>query len=467
MPEALSIDGGIFDSIASRHRMIYFLMNTSGIPYRLIHPLSRRPVVHPSHPFTLFRTTVTMSCFTVAAVFFVLTLLPVRYADAQPMPRAATQTVAEIIGGVSADTLMRRVRELCGVDGIVLEGAALRITNRKDGFGAENNDLAADYLDAVLSRYGLDTWSQRFEDRGRNIIGVQEGSGGAGKYIICAHYDAAVFGFPGADDNASGTAAVLEAARLLSGRDLAYTVEYILWDGEERGLVGSRHYAERARASGDSILGVINMDMISWDSDGDDRASLEYNTDSGLPLVNALLTVNDSYDIGLDLYTRQRRSTPSDNFSFARYDYPSMLLIEDWNDFNWYYHGINDAPAELNVPYFARMAKTAIGALAMLTAMETSDAEDTAPVAGLVLSTPSPHPFRGVTTVRFALPQAQHVRIELFDMMGRRVKTIVDTKGRAGMQQALFDASRLPAGSYLLRMTTPTASRYVPVIRAR
>jgi hypothetical protein len=388
-------------------------------------------------------------------------------ASAQPLPRTASDAVAEIIGEVSQDTLMRRVRELCGVDGVTYEGATLRITNRKDGFGAEGNDLAADYLAAVLARYGIETWSQRFEDRGRNIIGVQEGSGSVGKYIICAHYDAAVFGFPGADDNASGTAAVLEAARLLSTRELTYTVEYILWDAEERGLVGSRHYAERARANGDSILGVINLDMISWDSDGDDRASLEYNTDSGLPLVGALLTVNDTYDIGLDLYTRQRPSTPSDNYSFTRHDYPSMLLIEDWNDFNRYYHGINDAPAEMNVPYYGRMAKTAIGALAMLTVMETSEAGNATPLPALALSTPSPHPFRGVTTVRFALPQAQHVRIDLYDIMGRRLKTIADMEGRSGMQQVVFDASPLPAGSYVLRMTTSTGSRHIPVIRGR
>ncbi|MDT8323075.1 MAG: M20/M25/M40 family metallo-hydrolase [Bacteroidota bacterium] len=422
------------------------------------------PVDRISHPPHVHGSTAWLPA--IAAVLFFLQCAPA--AQAQSLPQAYSGDVAEIIGRVSQDTLMRRVRELCGVDAITVDGIPLHITNRKDGFGSEGNDLAADYLAAVLTRYGLGTHSQRFEDRGRNIIGVQHGSGGAGgKYIICAHYDAAVFGFPGADDNASGTAAVLEAARLLSTRDLAYTVEYILWDAEERGLVGSRHYAERARANGDSILGVINLDMISWDSDGDDRASLEYNNESGLPLVNALLAVNDSYGIGLDFYTRKRTSTPSDNFSFTQFGFPSMLLIEDWTDFNRYYHGINDAPTEMNVPYYARMAKTAIGALALLTARSPSDTKTAAPQAEIALHTPSPHPFSGIATVRFTLPHAQHVRIELFDMVGRLVKTVADIEGRSGAQQVLFDASSLSPGSYVLRMTTASAMLHLPVLRSR
>ena len=53
-----------------------------------------------------------------------------------------------------------------------------------------------------------------------------------------------------------------------------YTIVYALWDEEEQGLVGAYYYAQQASVSGDSILGVINMDMIAWDSNSDHIADV-------------------------------------------------------------------------------------------------------------------------------------------------------------------------------------------------
>ena len=92
----------------------------------------------------------------------------------------------------------------------------------------------------------------------------------------------------------SGTAGVLEAARLLSRYAFDYTIEYIFFDAEEAGLIGSKDYARNARARGDSILGVFNLDMIAWDSNGDMRTTLQYNLPSGAALIEAMQTVNDS-----------------------------------------------------------------------------------------------------------------------------------------------------------------------------
>lgn len=67
---------------------------------------------------------------------------------------------------------------------------------------------------------------------------------------------------PGADDNASGAAVVLEAARLLSSIQTPYTIIFALWDEEEIGLIGSANYARHAVQSGEQILGIVNMDML-------------------------------------------------------------------------------------------------------------------------------------------------------------------------------------------------------------
>jgi hypothetical protein len=286
--------------------------------------------------------------------------------SAQQAQRAATGVV-DILAKVSGDTLMDRLRELCGEKPVRIGGEDQLITNRFDGRDSVDNELAGDYLEQELLRHGLLAGSQRFQDRGRNVIGLQPGVTHPDiMYIICAHYDAAFPHHPGADDNGTGTAAVLEAARLLSRHNFDFTIAYILWDAEERGLVGSNDYARAARMRGDSILGVLNLDMIGYDSDNNSRAALQYNLPIGLPLVETMLAVNDSFNIGLDLYVELESTTPSDNYSFTRQSYPSFLFIEDWKDFTPHYHKESDLPSTINVTFFTRMTKNAIGALALL-----------------------------------------------------------------------------------------------------
>lgn len=76
-----------------------------------------------------------------------------------------------------------------------------------------------------------------------------------------AHYDA-VEGSPGAEDDGTGTAAVVELARVLSGCRGARTFRFLLFFGEESGRVGSTSYASAAARRGDDIRGYVNVDMV-------------------------------------------------------------------------------------------------------------------------------------------------------------------------------------------------------------
>ena len=94
------------------------------------------------------------------------------------------------------------------------------------------------------------------------------------KLVIGAHYDSISLDrgpdeqdfAPGADDNASGVAGLLEIARILEGVDLETTVEFVLFGAEELGLIGSTHYASAAQANGEEILLMIQLDVISHQS---------------------------------------------------------------------------------------------------------------------------------------------------------------------------------------------------------
>ena len=85
-------------------------------------------------------------------------------------------------------------------------------------------------------------------------------------YVISSHFDSVAVG-PGADDDTSGTAALLETARILADTPLPATVVFASLTGEEAGLLGSREFVRLATANKWKIAGALNNDMIGWAAD--------------------------------------------------------------------------------------------------------------------------------------------------------------------------------------------------------
>ncbi len=99
---------------------------------------------------------------------------------------------------------------------------------------------------------------------GVNVVGVKRGASDV-RVVVGAHYDH-IPGCAGADDNASGTAGVLELARVLASGSFERTLVVACWDEEERGLVGSDAWVESATARGDRIALYVNFDAIAFTS---------------------------------------------------------------------------------------------------------------------------------------------------------------------------------------------------------
>ncbi|MCW8802939.1 MAG: M28 family peptidase, partial [Ignavibacteriaceae bacterium] len=262
------------------------------------------------------------------------------------------------------------VEELSGEVQTIISGSPYTIVSRHKN--QPSNDKAADYIKEKLNSYGLVTYDQNFSSTGRNVYGVQLGSVYPNKkYIICAHYDDMPSGStaPGADDNGSGTAAVIEAARIFTQYNSAYTIIYALWDEEEQGLVGSAYYAQQAALAGDSIMGVINMDMIAYDSDLDNVGEIHVrNYANSNSLKDQMVQVNTTYSIGVTPSIINPGTTASDQASFWNNGYGALLLIEEYygGDFNAYYHSVNDLIIHFNQPYYLKMSKLALGTVATL-----------------------------------------------------------------------------------------------------
>ena len=276
--------------------------------------------------------------------------------------------VQNIINQVNIDTLVQFVKELSGNVPTKIGGQPYTILSRHKN--QPGNDKAQQWIQEKFQQYGFTPVVQSFSTTGKNVYAVQTGTEFPNKkYMICAHFDDMPSGTtaPGADDNASGTAAVLEAARILRNYSFPFTIVYALWDEEEQGLIGSEYYAEQASLAGDSIMGVINLDMIAWDSNNDSKAEIHTRPIGSSNLITSkMYEVNTTYGLGVVLSTINPGSTYSDHASFWTSGYGAILLIELDGDFNAYYHTVNDlvTQASFNKPYFAKLSKLAIGTLA-------------------------------------------------------------------------------------------------------
>jgi hypothetical protein len=167
--------------------------------------------------------------------------------------------------------------------------------------------------------------------------------------IIGAHFDG-VQGSPAADDNGSGTAAVVEIARILKDVETDMTFIFALWDGEERGLCGSEEYASEASARGDRIIFNLNMDMIAFEGN-DDLAYLYYGGDN----VYAVLWAELADSLSAITITGQLKGSAgnSDHASFVTNGYDAMMAHEAV--FSNVYHSPRDSTSYMNFEYFRQV----------------------------------------------------------------------------------------------------------------
>ncbi len=208
-----------------------------------------------------------------------------------------------------------------------------------------------------------------------NVVGVLPGFVQTDEiYIVGAHYDSA--NTPGAHDNATGAAGLMEAARILSDYAFQATIVFIAFDAEEVGAKGSEHYANAAVARGDDIRGMVAMDMIGWNNSayGNQNKVKLFGTDPcnpkipGNPVTDGLAAAVSDYGDGLTAVVLGRMSG-SDHAMFATAGYNSALAIE--HDYYIYtagheYHSANDCLelAEIDPNFATRITRSVVGYLA-------------------------------------------------------------------------------------------------------
>lgn len=251
-------------------------------------------------------------------------------------------------------------------------------------------DDAAKYIESTLAALGFTVKQQVFTVDGSRVRNLEVSFSGKGErgrkprvIVVGAHYDSAP-GTPGANDNASGSAAVIELARALNGAALAsgHEVKLVLFVNEEppyfkTAQMGSYHHARDLYERGEQVVAMLSLETIGYYSD--DKGSQRYP-----PPLNALYPDTGNFvgfvgDLGtrdlvqrvVGAFRRHARfpseglAAPatipgvdwSDHWAYREHGFPA-LMVTDTAPYRYpYYHTAEDTPDKIDYARLARVVK--------------------------------------------------------------------------------------------------------------
>ncbi len=296
---------------------------------------------------------------------------------------AFAQSPEELIALVSGDELWTHIAvlEKNPVDG--------KPTYSRSTYRRELANRAAGYIaDELRKSPQIDVEYDDFSGF-RNVAGTLRGASASPRvYLIGAHYDSQASrepdwnpyfsSAPGADDNASGVAVLLEMARVLStAAPYAHTIRFVAFDAGEIGMLGSRHDAARAAGNAEEIAGMFNLDMLGFNWS---FARVQVVTDRpSLWFANYLWLASRWYELDLEVSRNlDPKLANSDHKSFWDVGYRAVMLTENGESWmntaryaaNPYFHTYQDTSETVNVDLVRKIAQLMIAVVAELADQE-------------------------------------------------------------------------------------------------
>jgi len=227
----------------------------------------------------------------------------------------------------------------------------------------KNEFLQMGFTDVVIDSFLYQgTWQKNvvatlqgiYEPEVYNVVGGHHDSYSSGNPMVFA---------PGADDNASGTAAVLEIARVVMSNNYLSesTIKFVTFAAEEYGLWGSEDYALKALLAGMNIKIMINHDMISHTNSPVNQSSVDINRYTGFDYLRDLaFYCIENYSV-LSPSNGSLNSAGSDSYSFWELGYPAVYFEE--SNFSPYYHSPADTIGNYSMEYCAEVIKSSCATL--------------------------------------------------------------------------------------------------------
>lgn len=382
-----------------------------------------------------------------------------------------------ILNQISADSVYATVQDLQNF------GSRFAASS---GNGDGNRDVS-EYIAHRLENYGISTEIDSFYMSGTavymwigewfyNVRGVLPASNPIDDslVIVGAHLDAIAFSeygafadAPGADDNASGVAVMLELARIIHENNLQFRrdIHFMAFDAEEFGLWGSYYDAQKRNEAGEKIALMMNNDMVSYQPDNNWRLLLRWY-DNAVDVLNRAIAICEQYTnmVPLTLPDSENveRAQRIDSYPYYEYGYRATYASE--YSFSTSYHTDHDVTDSCNYPYLAEVARYN---MAMLTAyadptsgvgVENHPAVNTSTYA-------YPNPCGGKVILQYQLEQDSPVSISVLDLRGCTLLHYDNGIQSAGIRHSELDLTSIPAGLYLCQIRTDKGVETLKLLR--
>lgn len=245
---------------------------------------------------------------------------------------------------------------------------------------------AADYVHTTLAGFGYEVRRQNYLVAGQTCANLEAEVRGTDKpediLVIGAHYDS-VQGSPGANDNATGVAALLALARAFANTQPSCTVRFVAFTNEEPPFFQSRHmgsrvYAQRCHAQGEKIMLMLSLETIGYYSEKPGSQSYPFPLSFFYPSTGNFIAFVSNMEYASwvrQLLTAFRRQAQfpseggavwewipgvawSDHWSFWKEGYPAVMVTDTAPNRYPHYHMATDTPDKID---YARMARVVSG----------------------------------------------------------------------------------------------------------
>lgn len=338
-PEAPHTDAMLLatDPWSDNHEVILFSLAQSFDPGKL----------NPDVPGQLLWNYGQTALFRVSHENFV-TLREKIHGVVKRVPRQTAQTPKTVIPAVDTNQLVYEIVDL--VDTAKIMATIRRLEAFKTRKAMTDSAYAAsEWIGQQFEDMGYQIEYQNFNIYGSpsspNVIATKTGTAYPDKYVVIGgHYDSYTYfgNAPGADDNASGTAGVIEAARILADYPTECSIIFCAFSGEEYGLFGSEAFVARCKQQEMNILGYFNLDMIGYRHPGDDIHTDMIYPLSAKPLADYYKEIAAIFVPELGVFDGFLTGGDSDHTSFNNHGYMGIFPFEDDQNYSPYIHSAQD-----------------------------------------------------------------------------------------------------------------------------
>ena len=354
----------------------------------------------------------------------VIVLVAANFLAAQPRKKPATgrnRTIANIVREIDARNIEASIRKL------VSFGTRNTLSEQNDpkrGIGAARDWLYSEFLKAAEASQGRMTVEKQSYEQAKaprvpqptiitNVVATLKGSQPESTdriYVVSGHYDSmcnsptdAKCDAPGANDDASGTAAVLEMARVMAKYQFDATIVFMAVAGEEQSLLGSTHFAEQAKQKNWNVDAMFTNDIVGNTLGGNgvrDRGTVRVfsegvpsnettaeattrrsvggeNDSTSRQLARFIKEIGDANVSQLKvmlIYRRDRYGRGGDHIPFLERGYPAVRFTEMNEEFRHQHQNVRvengvqfgDLPEFVDFAYVANVARVNAASLAAL-----------------------------------------------------------------------------------------------------